>query len=82
MRYTVEKTILGWDGWGDFQCSVCGKDVFVRYDDYEKPSTGEIVIYKDKLYCLCGRCVGKCMDVGKKKLLKGAKYYEPTKEVE
>lgn len=69
-------------GWGDFQCSVCGKDVFIQYDAHEKPSNGELTEYKDKCYCLCNKCVQKCRDKGKKKLLKDATPYEPRKEKE
>ena len=38
--------------------------------------------YKDKCYCLCNKCVQKCMDKGKKNLLKDATPYEPRKEKE
>lgn len=69
-------------GWGDFKCSVCGKDVFIQYDAHEKPSNGKLTEYKDKCYCLCNKCVQKCMDKGKKKLLKDATPYEPRKEKE
>lgn len=64
-------------GWGDFKCSVCDKDVFIRYDNHEKPSTGKLTEYMGKCYCLCNKCIRKCMDVGKATLLKNARYYEP-----
>lgn len=64
-------------GWGDFKCSVCNKDVFIQYDAHEIPSTGELIEWKGKCYCLCNMCVSKCMNVGKAKLLKDARSYEP-----
>ena len=64
-------------GWGDFECSVCKRDVFIQYDAHEKPSTGELIEWKGKCYCLCNKCVRKCMDIGKAKLLKDARSYEP-----
>ena len=64
-------------GWGDFECSVCKRDVFIQYDAHEKPSTGELIEWKGKCYCLCNKCISKCMNVGKAKLLTDARSYEP-----
>ena len=64
-------------GWGDFKCSVCNKDVFIQYDAHEILSTGELIEWKGKCYCLCNKCVSKCMDIGKAKLLTDARSYEP-----
>ncbi len=69
-------------GWGDFKCSVCKRDVFIQYDAHEKPSTGELIEWKGKCYCLCNKCISKCMNVGKAKLLKDAKDYKPTDDTE
>ena len=80
MRYTLHYDKGKWDGYGHFDCSVCKKDVFIQYDSYEKESTGELTEWKGKCYCLCHKCIHKCMDVGKAKFLKDAKSYEPTKE--
>lgn len=66
-----------YNGWGDFECSVCKRDVFIQYDAHEKPSTGELIEWKGKCYCLCNKCISKCMNVGKAKLLKDARSYEP-----
>lgn len=67
-----------YDGWGTFDCSVCSKSVFIQYDSYEKPSTGRIITHKGRCYCLCDRCVNKCITKGKAKVLKNAKDYKPT----
>ena len=82
MSYTVEKDGKGYDGWGTFKCSVCGKSVFIQYDSYEKPSTGRIITHKGKCYCLCDKCVNKCIVKGKAKVLKDAKDYKPTDDTE
>ena len=82
MSYTVEKDGKEYDGWGTFKCSVCGKSVFIQYDSYEKPSTGRIITHKGKCYCLCDKCVNKCIVKGKAKVLKDAKDYKPTDDTE
>ncbi len=83
MSYTVVKTgKKTYDGWGTFDCSVCSKSVFIQYDSYEKPSTGRIITHKGKCYCLCDRCVNKCIVKGKAKVLKNAKDYKPTDDTE
>lgn len=83
MSYTVVKTgKKTYDGWGNFKCSICSKDVFIQYDSYEKPSTGSIITHKGKCYCLCDRCVTKCINKGKAKVLKDAKDYKPTDDTE
>lgn len=82
MSYTVEKDGKKYDGWGTFDCSVCGKSVFIQYDSYEKPSTGRIITHKGKCYCLCDKCVTKCINKGKAKVLKDAKDYKPTDDTE
>lgn len=82
MRYTITYDKGKWDGYGNFDCSVCGKDVFIQYDSYEKDSTGELTVWKGRCYCLCDKCIRKCMDKGKAKLLKDARPYEPTDEEE
>lgn len=66
-----------YNGWGDFKCSVCKKDVFIQYDAHEIPSTGELIEWTGKCYCLCNKCISKCMDIGKAKLLENARSYEP-----
>lgn len=80
MRYTLHYDNGEWYGFGNFKCSVCKKDVFIQYDSHEMESTGELTQWKGKCYCLCHKCIHKCMDVGKAKFLKNAKSYEPTKE--
>ena len=80
MRYTLHYDKGEWDGYGNFKCSVCKKDVFIQYDSYEKESTGELTQWKGKCYCLCHKCIHKCMDVGKDKFLKDATDYKPTEE--
>lgn len=80
MRYILHYDEGEWDGYGNFKCSVCKKDVFIQYDSYERESEGELTEWKGKCYCLCHKCIHKCMDVGKAKFLKGAKDYKPTKE--
>lgn len=67
-----------YDGWGTFECSVCGKSTFLQYDSYEKPSNGQGINYKGKFYVLCDRCCGKCMRKGMKKYLKDAHDYKET----
>lgn len=80
MRYTLHYDKGEWDGYGNFKCSVCKKDVFIRYDSYEMESTGELTQWRGKCYCLCYKCIHKCMDVGKAKFLKDATDYKPTEE--
>lgn len=80
MRHTVTYDKGKWDGYGHFDCSVCKKDVFIQYDSYEMESTGELTQWKGKCYCLCHKCIHKCMDVGKAKFLKDATDYKPTEE--
>lgn len=82
MSHTVMKDGKHYDGWGTFECSVCSKSVFIQYDSYEKPSTGRIITHKGKCYCLCDRCVNKCIVKGKAKVLKNAKDYKPTDDTE
>lgn len=67
-----------YDGWGTFECSVCGKSTFLQYDSYEKPSNGQGINYKGKFYVLCDKCCGKCMKKGMKKYLKDAQDYKET----
>lgn len=67
-----------YDGWGTFDCSVCGKSTFLQYDSYEKPSNGQGINYKGKFYVLCDKCCRKCMEKGMKKYLKDAHDYKET----
>ena len=60
-------------GYGDFTCSLCGKDVFIQYDAHEIPSTGDIVTHKNKPYCLCNKCLSKCIKAGLNELLDNCK---------
>ena len=80
MSYTLHYDKGEWDGYGNFKCSVCKKNVFIQYDSYEKESTGELTQWRGKCYCLCYECIHKCMDVGKAKFLKDATDYKPTEE--
>lgn len=82
MRYTIKKDGKKYDGWGTFKCSVCGKSVFIQYDSYQMESTGRIITHKGKCYCLCDKCVNKCINKGKAKVLKDAKDYMPTDDTE
>lgn len=82
MSYTVVKDGKKYDGWGTFKCSVCSKSVFIQYDSHEMESTGRIITHKGKCYCLCDRCVNKCIAKGKAKVLKDAKDYKPTDDTE
>ena len=82
MRYTVKKNGKEYDGWGTFKCSVCSKSVFIQYDSYQMESTGRIITHKGKCYCLCDKCVTKCINKGKAKVLKDAKDYKPTDDTE
>ena len=45
-------------------------------------STGRIITHKGKCYCLCDKCVTKCINKGKAKVLKDAKDYKPTDDTE
>lgn len=78
MSHTVIKDGKNYDSWGTFDCSVCSKSVFIQYDSNEKPSTGRLLTHKGKCYCLCDKCVNKCVVKGKAVVLKGAHPYEPT----
>lgn len=80
MRYTLHYDNGEWVGYGNFKCSVCEEDVFIQYDSHEKESEGELTQWKGKCYCLCYKCIHKCMDVGKAEFLKDAKDYTPTEE--
>lgn len=80
MRYTLHYDKGKWDGYGNFKCSVCKKNVFIQNDSHEMESEGELTQWKGKCYCLCYECIHKCMDVGKAEFLKDATDYKPTKE--
>lgn len=78
MRHVLKNKDGKYDGWGTFECSLCGKDTFLQYDSYEKESNGLGINLKGNYYVLCNKCCMKCMKTGMLKYLNHAHAYKET----